>query len=167
MCRDPLRRDARGMSNRSAQAVTAQAGAGTAAAPSRGSGLFNAFRVFVTLQAVAILGQAIFAGILLEGDGRTLHAANSTSVHLFALLQAIFAILVWRPGRQSARYIMPSVLLLLFGILQSAMGGAHNRYIHIPLGALMLAGAIVLTVQVWSGRRSSAKAEAAAADARA
>jgi hypothetical protein len=154
------------MSNRSAQAVTTQAGAGsTAAREGRGSGLFNAFRVFVTLQAVAILGQAIFAGILLEGDGRTLHAANSAAVHLFALLQVIFAILVWRPGRQSARYIMPSVLLLLFGFLQSAMGGAHNRYIHIPLGALMLAGALVITVQVWSNRRSSTKAEANAASA--
>ncbi|GAB3422409.1 hypothetical protein [Flindersiella endophytica] len=151
------------MSNRSAQAVTRRAG--SSAPAGRGSGLFNTFRVFVTLQAVAILGQAIFAGILLEGDGRTLHAANSFSVHLFALLQVIFAILVWRPGRQTARYILPSVLLLLFGFLQSAMGGSHNRYIHIPLGALLLAGAVVLTVQVWSERRSSAKAKAEAASA--
>jgi hypothetical protein len=140
------------MSNPTAQSVSTQVAANGEPAPS--GGLFAALRIFVTVQAVAIFAQAIFAGILLEGDGRTLHAVNSGVVHLFALLQVVFAILVWRPARQTARFILPSVLLLLFGFLQSAMGGTHNRFIHIPLGAAMLAGAVVLTVQVWSSRRA-------------
>jgi hypothetical protein len=140
------------MSNRTAESATVQAA--VADAPAHRGRLFTALAVFVTLQAVAIFLQAVFAGILLEGDGRTLHAVNSGAVHLFALLQVVFAILVWRPGRQTARFVLPSVLMLLFGFLQSAMGGSHNRFIHIPLGAVMLAGAVVLTAQVWSSRRA-------------
>lgn len=143
------------MSNRTAQSVSVQAATDDEPAP--GGRLFTAFRIFVTVQAVAIFAQAVFAGILLEGDGRTLHSINSGIVHLFALLQVVFAILVWRPARQTARFILPSVILLLLGFLQSAMGGTHNRFVHIPLGAAMLAGAVVLTVQVWSSRRAGAR----------
>jgi hypothetical protein len=124
-----------------------------AALPTRSgsvSGLFWTLRTMVTLQMVAILGQAIFAGMLLEGTARALHGVGSLGVHVFGLLQLILAILVWRPGRGSARYIVPSTFLLLAGFVQSAAGGSEFRYLHVPLGAAMLAGAVVMVTQVWS-----------------
>lgn len=126
-----------------------------AANSSTGTGkLFGTLRIMVTLQMVAILGQAVLAGMLLEGQARDLHGMGSLLVHVFGLLQVVFAILVWRPGRGSARLVVPSVLLLLAGFVQSAAGGSEFRYLHIPLGALMLAGALVMVTQVWSRPQS-------------
>lgn len=119
-----------------------------------GGGLFWTLRIMVTLQMVSILGQAIFAGMLLEGQLRALHGIGSGAVHLFGLLQLIVAILLWRPGRGTAAYIAPSAFLLLAGVVQSAAGGAEFRYLHVPLGAAMLAAAVVLVTWVWARPKS-------------
>jgi hypothetical protein len=76
----------------------------TGAETRRGGGLHAALRIIISLQALAILGQAVTAGQFLNGSGglKGAHGAGAGIVHLLAVLQVILAVLWWRPARAQA-----------------------------------------------------------------
>ena len=117
--------------------------------------------------------QAITAGQLLAGTSgtRTMHGAGAVLILALSLLQVVAAILVWRPGRGTARLLIPSVGILVTVAVQAGLGEAHNRALHVPLGVLMFAGMATLARQLWSQHRertpgaSSASGASGTADA--
>ncbi|GIH75665.1 hypothetical protein [Planobispora longispora] len=116
-------------------------------------------RAAVALQAVAILVQAITAGLLLSSPGgRTLHAASAGVLLLAGLLHLAAAVLVWRPGGGPPRAIAPAAGLLVATLVEMALGMAHLKALHVPVGVLMFGGSVVRLVQVWADRRADATA---------
>ena len=99
--------------------------------------LVRAMRLVLRLLAVSVLAQAIFAGLFLDGNDawRDWHATNGmVLVPLLALVQAVLAVLVWRPGRGPGWPAIASVGLLVAILLQIAMGQASQLAVHVPLG---------------------------------
>lgn len=117
-----------------------------------GNGTLLTLRVLIVAQAAAILAQAVFAGMFLNGDEalRDVHGTGAGAVHLFGLLQLIAAIVYWRPGRGPGWPVLVSLALLLLGIAQSATGGSGAVAVHVPLG-MSLFGLTVWLV-VWAVR---------------
>lgn len=111
-------------------------------------GLMKATTVFL---AAALLMQGVTAGQLLsDADGGQLHR-NTGGVVTFALvLQIIAALLVWRVGRGSGRYLAVTALLFVFVGIQFIVNG--NAAVHVPLGVALFGAGAVLTAQVWTTR---------------
>jgi hypothetical protein len=103
----------------------------------RRQALVRGMRLVLWPLAVSVLAQAIFAGLFLDGNDawRDWHAAKGMVVlPLLALVQAVLAVLVWRPGRGPGWPATASVGLLLALLLQIAMGQAGQLGVHVPLG---------------------------------
>ncbi|GAA2216086.1 hypothetical protein GCM10009850_115550 [Nonomuraea monospora] len=114
-----------------------------------------AMRVTVILQAVALLVQAATAGTLLASpDGRALHGVTALAVVATAAAQLLVAVLVWRPGGGSPRFIAGSAFMLVLSLAAAALGDLHAPELHVPLGTLLFGGSVVLVVRAWSGRRA-------------
>jgi hypothetical protein len=119
-----------------------------------------ALRVAIAVQAATILIQAITAGLLLSTpDGRALHGLSAIGVLLAGVLHLVVAIMVWRPGGGSARVIAPAAGLLVATFVQMALGMAHVKMLHVPLGVLMFGAAVFQLERI----RSSLRADAATA----
>jgi len=110
--------------------------------------LARSMRLVLWLLAVSVLAQAILAGLFLDGHDawRDWHAANGmVLLPLLALVQAVLAVLVWRPGHGPGWPAVASVGLLVAILLQSAMGQAGQLVVHVPLGVAIfgLVGALL------------------------
>jgi hypothetical protein len=126
-----------------------RAGAGR---PDEGrSPLYLALRIVVALQVLAILVQAVTAGQLLNGDDgmKNVHGAGAGAVHLLGLVQVVLAVLWWRPGRGAGWPALASLVLLIGGFVQSAVGGSHNLAVHVPLGVSLLGLGVAIAVWAW------------------
>ncbi|WP_433333467.1 hypothetical protein [Spirillospora sp. CA-294931] len=120
------------------------------ALPPRFFGLMKATSVFL---AVALLTQGITAGQLMsDEDGAQLHHATSGVVSFALLLQAVAALLVWRAGRGSWRYLAVTLLLMVFTSVQFLVGSSGDVAVHVPLGVALFGAGAVLVAQVWSVR---------------
>jgi hypothetical protein len=109
-------------------------------------------RIVTSLQVLAIIMQAVTAGQILNGaDGATgVHGAGAGAVHLLGVIQVIVAVLYWKPGRGTGWAAVTSLVLLVAGFAQSAMGDSHNLAVHIPLGVGLLALATTIAVWAWA-----------------
>ncbi|GAA3426811.1 hypothetical protein ACWDTT_34415 [Streptosporangium sandarakinum] len=119
------------------------------------------FRGAVALQTVALLVQAVTAGLLLSSpDGRALHSATALVLLLTTVAQLVAAILVWRPGRGPARFAVSGAIQLVLVLTQMALGFAHVKSLHVPLGVAMFGFSMLLLGQVtpFGGRRQAAAA---------
>jgi hypothetical protein len=99
--------------------------------------LAREMRLVLWLLAVSVVAQAILAGLFLDRHDarRDWHAANGmVLLPLLALVQAVLAVLVWRPGRGPSLPAIASVGLLVAILLQIAMGQASQLAVHVPLG---------------------------------
>jgi hypothetical protein len=116
-----------------------------------GGPLYLALRIVVSLQVVAILVQAVTAGQLLNGDDgmKDVHGTGASVVHLLGLVQVVLAVLWWRPGRGAGWPALASLVLLIAGFVQSAVGGNHNLAIHVPLGVSLLGLGVAIAVWAW------------------
>jgi hypothetical protein len=114
----------------------------------RRSALARAMSLVLWLVAVSLLAQVIFAGLFLDGHDawRDWHAANAmVLLPLLALVQAVLAVLVWRPGRGPGWPAIASVGLLGAVVLQNVIGQAGLLAVHVPLGVAIvgLVGALL------------------------
>ncbi|WP_113703498.1 hypothetical protein [Nonomuraea lactucae] len=110
-------------------------------------------RFVITLQTVAVFVQAISAGLLLSSPGGgALHSAGAYGVFVVALVHLVVAILVWRPGCGSPRPILYAVGFLGLALAQIALGIAHVKTLHVPLGVLMFGLSVLQLVWIWTGR---------------
>ncbi|MER8231053.1 hypothetical protein [Streptomyces sp. NPDC094049] len=111
-------------------------------------------RVAVVLQTVALLFQAVTAGLLLSASyGETLHGVGARVMYGASMLYLLAAVLAWRPGGGSPRPIAHATVLLLLASLQVVLGIAHVPSVHVPLGVLMFTLSVLDLVGV-PGRRA-------------
>src|SRR5258708_3878263 len=99
------------------------------------------YRVAMSLAALMLVLQAVLAGQFLAGsfESLRLHRENATYAGLMVLVAALFAVLIWRPGRGP---IWPLFATLgLFGLIaaQILLGFARVLAVHIPLGLAIIA----------------------------
>jgi hypothetical protein len=126
--------------------------------------------VVITAHAVAVFGQALLAGRFMSGDFEMLdaHFMNAAVIGGLGLTQLVLGFLYWRPG---GGRIWPALAFLGVSIaepLQIEAGLSRNLGLHIPLGVLVSATSLLLTVWAWGptfGTRRAAKPANAAAEA--
>ncbi|MFC4059551.1 hypothetical protein ACFOWE_14705 [Planomonospora corallina] len=95
-------------------------------------------RVVVALQTVALFAAPVTAGLLLSSpSGHVLHSASAYTVFAVAVLHLVAAVLAWRPGGGSPRPVLYAAGFLGFVLAQVALGIAHVKTLHVPLGVLL------------------------------
>lgn len=116
----------------------------------RGRWPLAVLRVIVTAHAVAVFGEAVFAGRYMSGDYDMLgvHATVADVVTALGLVQlACAAVLWWRGGVRWPTWV--SVLVVLGGIGQYLAGQAGALDLHVPLGVGLAILTSVLLVALW------------------
>ncbi|GAA4995990.1 hypothetical protein GCM10023317_25410 [Actinopolymorpha pittospori] len=109
------------------------------------------FRIVISVAALLLFDQAVFAGQFLSGTFGSLqtHRANATTAAFAVLAAGACAVLLRWPGRGP---LWPCLACLgLFGLiaLQIALGFARVLTIHIPLGVSIIALAVGLAIWAW------------------
>ncbi|GAA2862927.1 hypothetical protein [Nonomuraea rubra] len=106
-------------------------------------------KAVAVLHVVALLFQAVTAGMLLSSPGgRALHGASAMALAVIGLLHLVAAILVRWPGGGSARFIGPAAGLLVFTIVAAVLGVMHVKTVHLPLGVLLFGGGVAQLLRV-------------------
>jgi hypothetical protein len=111
-------------------------------------------RVSVSLTAVLLFNQAVFAGQFLSGTFASLrtHRENATAAGIIVLVTAISAALLRWPGRGPLWPLLACLGLLGLIALQMALGLARVLTLHIPLGVLVITAGLHLAVWSWRYR---------------
>ncbi|WP_409462793.1 hypothetical protein [Amycolatopsis sp. GA6-003] len=120
------------------------------AALTRGRTLLVVLRAVVTVHAIAILGQPVFAGRYLIGDYDMLamHELGANIVSTVALIQLVPAALYWWRG--GVQWPFWASLLLAGGeTAQYFAGQAGALDLHIPLGVALVAIALGTLFGIW------------------
>lgn len=119
--------------------------------PTTTGGLGAAVRVIVTLGALSVLAQAVFAGLLLTGDlsGRMAHGIGSMVVVLLGLVQLVVAAVAWRKRSTPGWVAGVSAVLLVAEVLQMIVGASSMTAVHVPLGVTIFGGYAMLLAAVW------------------
>ncbi|WP_242893020.1 hypothetical protein [Actinomadura litoris] len=113
-------------------------------------GLLKASTLFL---ATALLTQAVTAGQLLSNEGpHQLHHTTAAVVSFAVVVQFIAALLVWRAGRGSARYLIVTVSMALLISVQFIVGASGDVAVHVPLGVALFGAGAVLVARVWAPR---------------
>ncbi|MER7503057.1 hypothetical protein AB0L05_08070 [Nonomuraea pusilla] len=115
----------------------------------KGSGYATAFKVAVALGTLSVLAQGVTAGQVLGGGAAATHAVGATAVHVLGLAQLVAAVLLWRPGREGGWPALVSLVVLLLGMVQSALGGTGVLTVHVPLAMVLCALNVWLLVWAW------------------
>jgi hypothetical protein len=115
------------------------------------------FRVTMSVAAVMLADQAVFAGQFLSGTFGALHThrENATYSGIAVLAAAGAAVLIRWPGRGP---LWPALAALgLFGLiaLQIVLGFARLLTVHIPLGVAIIGLAAGLTAWSWRPVRAA------------
>ncbi|MFI9560412.1 hypothetical protein [Nonomuraea endophytica] len=109
-------------------------------------------RITLTLQTLVLLLQAVTAGMLLSSPGgRAAHSVTAIAVAVVVLVNLVAAIVARRRAA-----IGPAVGMLVLTLVQMALGMAHMKTLHVPIGVLMFGGSLVQTAQIWAERRPAA-----------
>ncbi|GAB3904419.1 hypothetical protein GCM10029964_098120 [Kibdelosporangium lantanae] len=115
-------------------------------------------RVAGVVFAVAVLGQAVLAGMFVTGDVGmlTIHGFNAIVVVAAALLYAIAGIMLVRKDRTARRLITMGLGAFVVAFVQIAVGGSRVLVVHIPLGVAMFAmAAQMMRLALTYGRENS------------
>ncbi|MGN9842748.1 hypothetical protein ACTMTI_31950 [Nonomuraea sp. H19] len=115
----------------------------------KGSGYVTAFKAVTVLNALAVLAQAVTAGLLMSGGGGSLHGMGASAVHALGLAQLVVAVLMWRPARGPGWPALVGLVVLLLGFVQSMLGGSGVVAAHVPLGMALFGLSVWLLVWAW------------------
>jgi hypothetical protein len=112
------------------------------------------FRISITAAAVLLLDQAVFAGQFLSGElgALHLHRENATVAGVVVLVAAVTAIPLRWPGGGPVWPAVACFALFALVAVQIMLGFARVLTLHIPLGVLIISGALALAA--WSWRTS-------------
>lgn len=116
----------------------------------RGRWPFAVLRVIAAAHAVAVFGQAVFAGRYLSGDYDMLgvHATVADVVAFLGLAQLACAVVLWwRGGLRWPTWM--SLLVVLGEIGQYLAGQASALDLHVPLGVVLAILTTILLVALW------------------
>lgn len=109
-------------------------------------------RIAITIQTVALLVQAITAGLLLStAGGRTAHMSTAIAVVVAVLLHLVAGVMTRRRDA-----ILPAVTMLVMTLVQIMLGVSHMKALHVPLGVLMFGVSMMRLGQAWAARRAVA-----------
>jgi len=99
-------------------------------------------RIIVVVHAIGVFAQAVFAGQFLSGlDGAVYwHEVAGWSVLALCLLQIAVSVSLRVPCRGTLPFALSSSLIFLAEALQAGTGYGRFLEVHVPLGALILAG---------------------------
>lgn len=114
-------------------------------------GRFTFLHVSIALQTLALLFQAVTAGLLLSSShGEVLHGVGARVMYGASMLYVLAAILAWRPGGGSPRPILYASGFLVLASVQVVLGIAHIPALHVPLGVVMFGLSVLALGQVVS-----------------
>lgn len=119
------------------------------------------FRLSMSVAALMLFDQSVFAGQFLSGSFTALHThrENATYAGIAVLIAAASAALLRWPGSPSSHGPVWPLLacLALFGLiaLQIVLGFTRTLTVHIPLGVTIILVATGLTVWSWRHRPGS------------
>jgi hypothetical protein len=111
-------------------------------------------RGFVTVHAVVIFAQPVFAGSYLIGDYDmlALHALGADLVSYLGVAQLVVAALLWWRG--GMRWPFWASLVLVLGETGQYVAGLSGALdLHIPLGVALVALASIMLVAIWRTER--------------
>ncbi|MFE5621923.1 hypothetical protein ACFQ8S_07665 [Streptomyces virginiae] len=103
-------------------------------------GRFTFQQIAIGLQTLALLFQAVTAGLLLSTSyGEVLHGVGARVMYGASMLYVLAAVLAWRPGGGSPRPVLHASGFLALASLQVVLGIARMPGLHVPLGVVMFA----------------------------
>lgn len=110
------------------------------------------FRTVMTVEAVMVFAQSVFAGGFLSGayDLLDVHSVNATATAGMCLPLIVAAVLLWRPGGGPRWPIAAATALFLAEAGQIALGIARILAIHVPLGVAITVAVFFLLRAAWS-----------------
>ncbi|MFC7623085.1 hypothetical protein [Microlunatus sp. GCM10028923] len=122
-------------------------------APRRGSLILvslGLLRVVATAHGLAVFAQPVFAGAYLSGqyDRLALHALGADLVSYLGYGQLVITIVLLIIG--GPRWPLPATLLVVAaetGQYVAGLAGALD--LHVPLGVAIVAGNVVLVINLW------------------
>ncbi|PBC70219.1 hypothetical protein BX265_7615 [Streptomyces sp. TLI_235] len=110
-------------------------------------------QVAIALQSLAILFQAVTAGLLLSTSyGEVLHSAGARVMYGASMVYVLAAVLAWRPGGGSPRPILYASGFLVLASVQVVLGIAHRPALHVPLGVVIFGLSVLALGQALSTR---------------
>jgi protein-S-isoprenylcysteine O-methyltransferase Ste14 len=123
------------------------------------------YRIALSVSAVLLFNQAVFAGQFLGGSYPSLatHRENATYAGVAVLVASLAAIVIRWPGRGPWWPIAATSGLFGLIVLQIVLGFLRLLEIHIPLGVSITVLAVLLLCWAWRKH----PAETTAAEARA
>jgi hypothetical protein len=109
------------------------------------------FQITITVAALMLFDQAVFAGQFLSGSFGALHThrENATYSGIAVLLAAGCAALVRWPGKGPIWPLFACLGLFALIALQIVLGFARALTVHIPLGVSIIMLALVLVTRAW------------------
>jgi hypothetical protein len=126
------------------------------------------YRIALSIAAVLLFDQAVFAGQFLSGSYPSLatHRENATYAGIAVVVAALAAIPIRWPGK--GPWWPMAVTFALFGLIaaQIVLGFARVLAIHIPLGVSIIVLAVLLVVWAWRKHPAKEKSKQQAAVAR-
>jgi heme A synthase len=110
----------------------------------------------MTVAAVLLFDQAVYAGQFLSGTFGALHThrENATFAAIATLVAAVAAIPIRWPGGGPFWPMLACVGLFGLIALQIALGFARTLTVHIPLGVSIILLAVLLVIWAWRPPRA-------------
>jgi heme A synthase len=105
----------------------------------------------MTVAAVLLFDQAIFAGRMLSGSFPALHThrENATFAGIAVLVAAVCAIPIRWPGRGPLWPALAGFGLFALIALQIVLGFTRVLIVHVPLGVSIILLGVLLTIWAW------------------
>jgi len=112
------------------------------------------FRIAITIAALLLFDQAVFAGQFLSGTFGALHThrENATFAGICVVVAALCALLLRWPGRGPLWPTLACAGMFALIALQIILGFARVLTLHIPLGVTIIGLATLLTIWAWRYR---------------
>jgi hypothetical protein len=124
-------------------------------------------RAALTLHALVAVGQPLLIGGYLDGsfDMLGIHRGNGSALPGYAFLGTLAAVGYAVVGGGRWHPVPATLTMVLLEGVQAGVGFARVLAVHVPLGVLVVTGAIVLAIWSWTPRARLPRAARAAVEA--
>lgn len=121
------------------------------------------FGAVALIHALLVVAQPVLAGMSLDGRSVALelHYGNAMVIMSAAFIQTLLGLLWWKPGRGPGSAAGMSAFLLVAEVVQFLIGDAGLLAVHLPLGIIVVCGALAAAGMVFRRRRPDAATDQA------
>ena len=107
-------------------------------------------RAILVVHVIAVVTQPLMAGFYLSGevDAMNVHSTIGSTLWMISLLQLAVALVYWRFSGGEIYPAIATLVLLVAELFQMLLGQTRGMTMHVPLGAAIVTGVLVLTA--WS-----------------